>query len=103
MQNRVEFTKEMKRDYTILVPNMLPVHLKLICSVFQLHGYNTELLTNSGPGVVEAGLKYVHNETCYPALLCIGQFIDALQSGKYDPHKVALMFPAIQHGSRTTP
>ena len=76
MQERIEFTKEMKRDYTILIPNMLPLHLKLVRDVFQLHGYRMVLLDNEGPGIVEAGLKYVHNDTCYPALLCIGQFID---------------------------
>ena len=88
---RIEFTKEMKRDYTILIPNMLPVHFKLIKCVFELHGYRMALLKNEGPEVVEAGLKYVHNDTCYPALLCIGQFISALQSGKYDVRKTALI------------
>lgn len=102
MQNRIEFTKEMKEQYTILVPNMLPVHLSMISSVFQLHGYKTELLRNEGPGVVEAGLKYVHNDTCYPALLCIGQFIDALQSGKYDVHKTALIITQTGGGCRAS-
>ena len=68
MQDRIEFTRDMKRDYTILIPNMLPVHLKLVRDVFQLHGYRMVLLQNEGPSVVETGLKYVHNDTCYPAL-----------------------------------
>ena len=50
MEDRIEFTKEMKRDYTILIPNMLPVHLKLVREAFALHGYNMELLTNEGAG-----------------------------------------------------
>ena len=102
MGERVEFTKEMKRDYTILIPNMLPVHLKLVKSAFELHGYHMELLQNEGPEVVEAGLRYVHNDTCYPALLCIGQFIDALQSGRYDVHRTALIITQTGGGCRAS-
>ena len=102
MQNRIEFTKEMKQDYTILIPNMLPVHLALVRDVFNLHGFHMELLANEGPSVVETGLKYVHNDTCYPALLCIGQFIDALQSGKYDVHKTALIITQTGGGCRAS-
>ena len=102
MADRVEFTREMKRDYTILVPNMLPVHLKLVTAVFGLHGYRMELLENEGPSVVETGLKYVHNDTCYPALLCIGQFIDALQSGRYDLDRTALIITQTGGGCRAS-
>ena len=102
MQERIEFTREMKRDYTILIPNMLPLHLKLVRDVFQLHGYRMVLLDNEGPGIVEAGLKYVHNDTCYPALLCIGQFIDALQSGKYDIDRTALIITQTGGGCRAS-
>ena len=72
---RVEFTREMRDTYTVLVPDMLPVHFALLKNVFRLHGYRMEVLKNEGADVVNAGLKYVHNDTCYPALLCIGQFI----------------------------
>jgi len=92
----------MKRDYTILIPNMLPVHFKLVGDIFRLHGYHMELLQNEGHAVVEAGLKYVHNDTCYPALLCIGQFIDALQSGKYDVHRTALIITQTGGGCRAS-
>ena len=102
MQERIEFTREMKRDYTILIPNMLPVHLKLVRDVFTLHGYRMVLLDNEGPAIVEAGLKYVHNDTCYPALLCIGQFIDALQSGRYDVNKTALIITQTGGGCRAS-
>ena len=102
MQERIEFTQEMKRDYTILVPNMLPVHLKLVKDVFELHGYRMVLLDNEGPGIVEAGLKYVHNDTCYPALLCIGQFIDALQSGRFDVNRTALIITQTGGGCRAS-
>ena len=102
MSDRIEFTREMKRDYTILIPNMLPLHLRLARDIFALHGYRMELLENEGPDVVQAGLKYVHNDTCYPALLCIGQFIDALQSGKYDLDKTALIITQTGGGCRAS-
>jgi len=101
-EERIEFTKEMKGTYKILLPNMLPIHIGLLSKVFNHHGYNTELLKNKGHNVVECGLKYVHNDTCYPALLVIGQFIDALQSGKYDVHKVGLMITETGGGCRAS-
>jgi len=97
-----EFTKEMKKDYTILVPDMLPIHFNLLRSVFIKHGYKMEVLNNKGNSVVNEGLKYVHNDTCYPALLVIGQFIDVLNSGKYDINKVALMITQTGGGCRAS-
>lgn len=76
-----QFTEEMRRDYTILVPNMLPVQLGLICRLMRNYGYKMELLHTEGPNIAEQGLRNVHNDTCYPALLVIGQLIDAIQSG----------------------
>ncbi len=99
---RIEFTKQMKQDYTILVPNMLPIHFKMIRELFKSYGYNLVVLQNEGPGVVQSGLKYVHNDTCYPALLVIGQMIDALDSGKYDTSKVALMMSQTGGGCRAS-
>ena len=97
------FTAEMKAaGYTILVPNMLPMHFRLLLRIFGHYGYNMELLTTTGPEISDTGLKYVHNDTCYPAILVIGQFIDALQSGKYDPHKVALMLFQTGGGCRAS-
>lgn len=99
---RIEFTKEMKKDYTILIPDMLPVHFKLIRTIFTQQGYRVSLLKNTGRKVVDTGLKYVHNDTCYPALLVIGQMISALQSGKYDVNKVALMITQTGGGCRAS-
>lgn len=99
---RVLFTKEMKKDYTILVPTMLPTHFKLIINIFRSYGYRAELLENSGRPVVDCGLRYVHNDTCYPALLVIGQMINAIESGKYDSHKVALMITQTGGGCRAS-
>ena len=96
------FTKSMKKDYTILIPNMLPVHFKLIGKIMQNYGYNIELLETTGKQIAEAGLKNVHNDTCYPALLVIGQFIDALESGKYDKNKIALMITQTGGGCRAS-
>jgi len=99
---RVEFTKDMRPEYTILVPEMLPTHFLLLVQVFRQHGYNLEVLQNEGPDVINAGLQYTHNDMCYPALLCIGQFIDALKSGKYDLHKTALMITQTGGGCRAS-
>ena len=98
----VVFTQEMKRTHTILVPNMLPMHFQMIGRVLERVGYKVELLETSGPQIAETGLKYVHNDTCYPAILVIGQFIDALQSGKYDPDKVALILFQTGGGCRAS-
>jgi len=98
----VEFTKEMAKDYTVLCPNMLPMHFKLIFSVLETYGLNVELLTHSGPEIAETGLKYTHNDACYPAVLVIGQFLTAIQSGKYDPHKTALIMFQTGGGCRAS-
>ena len=101
-QNYVVFTEEMKHTHTILVPNMLPMHFKIIGRVMEKVGYKVELLETQGPHIAETGLKYVHNDTCYPAILVIGQFMDALQSGKYDPDKVALVLFQTGGGCRAS-
>lgn len=101
-EKRIEFTKDMKKDYTILLPNMAPVHFNIIKNVFTNHGYHAVLLENQGPNVVQEGLKYVHNDMCYPALLVIGQMIDALHSGLYDPDKTALVITQTGGGCRAS-
>ena len=98
----ISFTEEMQKDYTVLVPNMLPMHFTLIAKVFQNFGIRAELLLTQGQHIKDTGLKYVHNDTCYPAILVIGQFIDALQSGKYDPHKTALILFQTGGGCRAS-
>ena len=99
---RLEFTKEMRREYTILVPNMAPIHFHILESVLRSHGYNAVLLQNEDSSVVENGLKYVHNDTCYPALLVIGQMISAIKSGNYDPDRTALMITQTGGGCRAS-
>ncbi|MGI6265000.1 MAG: 2-hydroxyglutaryl-CoA dehydratase [Acutalibacteraceae bacterium] len=99
---RLLFTEEMKREYTLLMPQMLPVHFTMLREVFILRGYKVDMLTTTHRAIVDTGLKYVHNDTCYPALLVIGQLIDAINSGKYDPHKVALMITQTGGGCRAS-
>lgn len=96
------FTKEMKKTHTILVPMMLPIHMTLMSEILRQEGYKVDVLTNDGHGVVDEGLRNVHNDACYPALLVIGQFLDALRSGKYDPHKVALIITQTGGGCRAS-
>ena len=100
---RVEYTKEMnKAGYTILIPSMAPIHFAMLRYIFRSSGYRLEVLENQGPEVVQEGLKYVHNDTCYPALLVIGQMLDALHSGKYDLQKTALMITQTGGGCRAS-
>lgn len=102
MSEYVRFTKEMKDTHTILIPDMLPIHFNLLISIFEAQGYKLELLRNDSRAVVDEGLKNVHNDTCYPALLVIGQFMDALKSGKYAPDKTALLITQTGGGCRAS-
>ncbi len=100
---RVEYTKEMNdAGYTILIPSMAPIHFAMLQYIFRSSGYRLEVLENQGPEVVQEGLKYVHNDTCYPALLVIGQMLDALHSGRYDLSKTALMITQTGGGCRAS-
>lgn len=96
------FTKEMRSTHTILAPSMAPIQFKILVNVLKDEGYNVELLENEGHQVVHKGLTFVHNDTCYPALLVIGQMIDALDSGKYDLDKVALAITQTGGGCRAS-
>lgn len=102
MADHVVFTEEMIHTHTILVPDMLPVHFKLLIAIYESKGYHMELLQNDSRAVVDEGLKNVHNDACYPALLVIGQFMDALNSGKYDVNKTALLITQTGGGCRAS-
>lgn len=102
MPEYAKFTEDMIKTHTILVPDMLPVHFKLLISIFEANGYKMELLQNDSRAVVDEGLKNVHNDSCYPALLVIGQFMDALKSGRYDPDKTALLITQTGGGCRAS-
>lgn len=98
----IPFTEEMKKTHTILAPNMLPVHFKLYIQILRNCGYNIELLESESSSVTEAGLKYVHNDTCYPAIVVIGQFLEAVKSGRYDTDKIALIMFQTGGGCRAS-
>ena len=100
--NKIPFTKEMRKDYTILVPQMAPIHFELITTAVASCGYNVELLKECTPHTVETGLKYVNNDACYPSILTTGQMIEALESGKYDLNKTALIMSQTGGGCRAT-
>lgn len=99
---RLLFTKEMKEEYTLLVPQMLPMHFAMLVRIMQTEGYKVEMLNTSGKSILDYGQKYVHNDACFPAILVIGQLIDAVKSGKYDPHKVALVITQTGGGCRAS-
>ena len=100
--NRVIFTEEMRKDYTILCPQMSPIHFDLLEPAFRACGYNFEVLDNDNRHSVDIGLKYVNNDACYPSLCVVGQIMDALLSGKYDLHKVAVVITQTGGGCRAT-
>ena len=101
-QTYPRFTPDMKKTHKILIPNMAPVQFRILAASMENHGYQVELLGNCGERVAELGLKYVHNDTCYPALLVIGQFLDALDSGKYDLDHTALIITQTGGGCRAS-
>ena len=101
-QSYPRFTPDMKKTHKILIPNMAPVQFRLMAAIMEQAGYQCELLENCGSQVAELGLKYVHNDTCYPALLVIGQFLDALNSGKYDLDHTALIITQTGGGCRAS-
>ena len=100
--NKKVFTKDMKKDYTILIPQMAPIHFELLEAAVRNSGYKVELLRKCTDHTVETGLKYVNNDACYPSILVTGQMIEALQSGKYDLNKTALIMSQTGGGCRAT-
>ena len=101
-QKRIPFTKKMKENYTILCPQMSPIHFSIIQSAFQASGYNLEVLPNDNKHAVDVGLRYVNNDACYPSLIVVGQIMQALLSGKYDLHKVAIIMSQTGGGCRAS-
>ena len=98
---KAKFTKNMKKDYTILAPQMAPMHFKLISVAFKQEGYNLEILPETKEAL-DYGLQYVNNDACYPSILVIGELISALKSGKYDLNKTAVMISQTGGSCRAT-
>ena len=99
--NRVLFTKEMKKNYTILCPQMSPIHFDLLETALRSSGYNVEIMKESRTAV-DVGLKYVNNDACYPSLIVVGQIMDALLSGRYDLNHVAIFMTQTGGGCRAS-
>ena len=99
---RVVFTEEMRKNYTILCPQMSPIHFDLLQPAFSSCGYQMEILKNQGKTAVDTGLKYVNNDACYPSLIVVGQIMDALLSGKYDLNKTAVIITQTGGGCRAS-
>ncbi|NLP34761.1 MAG: 2-hydroxyacyl-CoA dehydratase [Clostridiales bacterium] len=100
--HRVIFTEEMKENYTILAPQMSPIHFDLLEPALKTGGYNVVVLPNDNRKSVDVGLQYVNNDACYPSLMVVGQIMDALLSGKFDVNKVAVMITQTGGGCRAT-
>ena len=96
------FTEEMRKDYTILCPQMSPIHFNILEPAFNSEGYHLEILGNDNKDAVDVGLKYVNNDACYPSLMVVGQIMQALLSGKYDTHKTAVIMTQTGGGCRAS-
>ena len=99
---KVSFTKQMRKEYTILCPQMSPFHFGILEAAFNASGYNLEVLPNDNKHAVDVGLKYVNNDACYPSLMVVGQIMDALLSGKYDLSKTAVIMSQTGGGCRAS-
>lgn len=97
-----EFTKEMKKTYKILAPDIFPIHMSLICQVFKMYGYDLEILRSKGRQVIEKGLEHIHNDMCYPLICVAGQMLSAITEGEYDPDKSALIMFQTGGGCRAS-
>lgn len=98
----VVFTEENKKDYTLLIPTMLPIHFKFLEKMLTMLGYKVKILHNATSDAAQVGLKYVHNDTCYPATCVIGSLMEAVLSGEYDTHKIALVISQTGGGCRAS-
>lgn len=99
---KVPFTEEMRKNYTIICPQMSPIHFEIMQPAFNACGYHFVVLDNDNRHSVDVGLRYVNNDACYPSLLVIGQIMEALQSGKYDLDRTAIIMTQTGGGCRAT-
>ena len=99
---KVSFTEEMRKDYTILCPQMSPFHFGILEAAMRHCGYNLVVLKNDNKGAVDVGLKYVNNDACYPSLMVIGQIMEALLSGEYDLNRTAVIMSQTGGGCRAS-
>ena len=96
------FTKEMRETHTILVPQLSPIHFNFVETVIESGGYKVKQLPKVNRGAIDLGLRYVNNDACFPAIVMIGQLLQAIQSGEYDPNRIALLISETGGGCRAT-
>jgi predicted nucleotide-binding protein (sugar kinase/HSP70/actin superfamily) len=99
---RVVFSKEMRKKYTILAPQMSPIHFQFLEHAFRLEGFDIRVLPSVDHAAIEYGLKYVNNDACYPSIIVVGQMMKALESGEYDLSRLALLITQTGGGCRAT-
>ncbi len=99
-RERIKFTQKMKKEYTILTPSMAPIHFSILRPILLRQGYKIDIMENEGPEVLQLALKYLHNDMCYPSMLTTGQMLATMESGKYDPDKVAMIITQSGGGCR---
>ncbi|MGR6836692.1 acyl-CoA dehydratase activase-related protein [Syntrophomonas erecta] len=99
---RIVFTQEMRENHTILCPQMSPIHFRFMEAVFNAEGYRVELLPEVDKNAIDIGVRYVHNDACYPSIIVIGQLIQALQSGRYDLNNITVAISQTGGGCRAT-
>ncbi len=100
--NRVLFTEDMRKNYTLLCPQMSPIHFDILEPAFASCGYNFVVMQNDNRHAIDMGLKYVNNDACYPSLWVVGQIMDELHSGKYDLNRTAVIMSQTGGGCRAT-
>ena len=100
--NRTVFTEEMRKNYTIICPQMSKIHFDIIEPAFRSSGYNLVVLENDNRDAINTGLRFVNNDACYPSLMVVGQIMDAVLSGKYDMTKTAVLMSQTGGGCRAS-
>lgn len=101
-KERISFTKEMKENHTILIPQMSPIHFQFLSEAMKIGGYNCVVLPSGDKDAIDEGLKYVNNDACYPSIIVVGQIISALKSGEYDINNTSVMISQTGGGCRAT-
>ena len=101
-EKRIEFTKEMKKNHHIICPQMSPIHFRLLQKAFISSGYNFSILPEADKSFIDVGLRYINNDACYPAVIVVGQIINALQSGEYDVQRTSILISQTGGGCRAS-
>ena len=98
----LRFTKAMKKNHTIICPQMSPIHFDILEAAFRSVGYNLVIMPGLDREAVEIGLRHVNNDACYPSLIVVGQILKALKSGEYDINNVSVLISQTGGGCRAT-